>query len=288
MKMKKGFFLLAVVLLFGFKGGEKRSYQLYSMEGKPLEYSQLVKEAAAADVVLFGELHNNPIVHWLQLELTKDLHSKGKIALGAEMFESDDQLIIDEFLAGRIKHKHLVSEAKVWNNYGTDYQPLMEFAKENQLQFIATNVPRRYANLVAREGLEGLNTLRDEAKQYVAPLPVEVDMETPGYPEMLAMDMGHGSGMTALTMVHAQAIKDATMAHFILQNQRAGTTFIHYHGDFHSRNFGGIYHYLKKAKPDLKVLVISSTEGEVDKLDKDQQGLGNLILVVDGDMTKTY
>ena len=47
-------------------------------------------------MVLFGELHNNPISHWLQLELTEDLHAArgADLVLGAEMFEADNQLLL--------------------------------------------------------------------------------------------------------------------------------------------------------------------------------------------------
>ena len=37
---------------------------------------------------------------------------------------------MNEYLAGLIKEDHLKKEAKIWNNYTTDYAPLVEFAKE--------------------------------------------------------------------------------------------------------------------------------------------------------------
>ena len=78
-----------------------------------------------------------------------------------------------------IKEDHLENEGKVWKNYKTDYAPMVAFAKENNLPFIATNVPRRYANVVARNGLEGLNDLDDLAKSYIAPLPIRLIMNYP-------------------------------------------------------------------------------------------------------------
>jgi len=106
----------------------------------------MLKEAADADIVLFGELHDNPISHWLQLELTKDLYDlkKDKLVLGAEMFESDNQVILDEYLSGKILQSSFESEARLWSNYKTDYKPLVEFARINKLKFVASNIPRRY------------------------------------------------------------------------------------------------------------------------------------------------
>ena len=161
-------------LIFSSLIMDKPAYQVFDKDGNQSTYDNLLSQAKEADVVLFGELHNNPICHWLQFELTKDLHAlkKSQLVLGAEMFEADNQLIVDEYLLGLITDKHLQSEAKVWKNYATDYKPLVDFAKDNALSFIASNVPRRYASLVSKKGLEALNALSKEAKKYIAPLPV--------------------------------------------------------------------------------------------------------------------
>ena len=87
------------------------------------------------------------------------------------MFERDDQLIIDEFLAGSYEADKFEAEVKLWKNYKTDYKPLMTFAKDSGLYFIASNVPRRYASMVSKKGFEVLDSLTDIAKQYIAPLP---------------------------------------------------------------------------------------------------------------------
>ena len=67
-----------------------------------------------------------------------------------------------------------------------------------------TNVPRRYANLVYREGFEGLENLSDEAKGYIAPLPLKYDPELPGYKKMLEMASHMGEGMNAANLPKAQ------------------------------------------------------------------------------------
>ena len=89
------------------------------------------------DVVLFGEYHNNAIAHWLQLSVTKDLFEKRKLTLGAEMFERDNQQALDNYLQGKINAKGLDSSARLWKNYPTDYAPLVNFSKENNIPFTA-------------------------------------------------------------------------------------------------------------------------------------------------------
>ncbi|MHC1706257.1 MAG: ChaN family lipoprotein [Bacteroidales bacterium] len=280
--------LVFIILFFSMKS-DKPAYILYDSKGKPADYKDLLKDALKSDVILFGEQHNDPIGHWLQLELTKELfNEKGKsLLLGAEMFESDNQLIINEYLADRMKPKSFESELKLWPNYQTDYKPLMEFARKNKIQFIATNVPRRYAALVNKSGFEVLDSLATEAKLLFAPLPVPYDPELKGYLEMMNIDVGPGVEKTP-NLPKSQAIKDATMAHFIMKNYSSGKIVLHFNGSYHSDNYEGIVWYLKKADPSLKVLTISSVDQDtISSLKDEYKGVADYILCVPSNMTKT-
>jgi uncharacterized iron-regulated protein len=277
----------AITLLIGFVnfGQNKMPYQLYTKEGKKTTYDKLLKAAEKNEVALFGEYHDNSIVHWLQLEFTKDLAQKKSLVLGAEMIEADNQKQLDQYLKGEINQKQLDSTARLWNNYKTDYKPLVDFAKEKNFRFIATNVPRRYASMVFKKDFTGLNDLTAEEKSWMAPLPIPFDINLPGYKSMLEMMGGHAGEK----MPKAQALKDATMAHFILENINIGTIFVHYNGTYHSDNFEGISWYLKKNQPSLKILTIATVEQEdISKLEKENYTKADFILVVDKDVTKTY
>jgi len=111
------YLVMTLVLLFfcSFKS-DKPAYVLFNSQGKEIKYHHLLEMAKEADVILFGELHNNPIVHWLEQELTRDLYAdkKEKLVLGAEMFESDDQIIVDEYLGGFITEKTMNDAWKYW------------------------------------------------------------------------------------------------------------------------------------------------------------------------------
>ena len=279
---------MLVSILFSFTS-DKPAYLLYSKDGKLVEYKRMLEDAQNADVVFFGELHDNPIAHWLQYELTKDIISAKdkKVILGAEMFESDNQIIIDEFLSGAIQEKKYEAECRLWPNYQTDYKPLMKLAEENQIPFIATNIPRRYASVVYKKGFEGLDSLSAEAKRYLAPLPIKYDPEQDAYKSMAQM-----TGMPAHITVNlpkAQAIKDATMAHFINVNLKKGYTFVHYEGAYHSDKYQGIIYYLNMYKPGLKIVTISTVMAEdVSKLSEEDKAKADYIIVVDEDMTSTH
>ncbi len=119
----------------------------------------------------------------------------------------------------------------------------------------------------------------------MAPLPFTVNLELPGYKNMRDMMQGHGG----TGMVEAQALKDATMAHFIAQHAGNGKIFLHFNGAYHSNNFEGIYWHLKKAKPGLTVKTVSASEqAAVAQLDSTALGLADFIIAIPKDMTKTY
>lgn len=279
--------ILLFVVFTAFKS-DKPAYLLFDKEGKTVRYQKMLKQIEDADIVLFGELHDNPISHWLELETTKDMYEMaGKnLILGAEMFETDNQLILSEYVDSIISTGRFEDEAKLWPNYKTDYKPLVEFARTNKLQFVASNVPRRYASLVNSEGLKGLEKLSDEAKAFLPPLPIAYDPTLNCYKSMLEMN-GMGSHITA-NFPKAQAIKDATMANSILKYWEPGKKLLHYHGAYHSQNFESIYWYLKHQNPDLKIITIATVQQkDISELSKENTGTADFTICVDEDMTRT-
>ena len=287
--MQKILLLSIALTVFLSMKSDKPAYKLFTEKGTGTSYKSLIKDASEADIVFFGELHDNPICHWLEYEITADLYAaKGKdLILGAEMFEADNQLIVNEYLSGLIKEKNFEAEARLWPNYKTDYKRLLNFARDSSLAFIATNIPRRYAAMVNKSGFEVLNTLEKEALQFIAPLPVVYDSTLACYAEMAKM-MGDAPTHVTMNIAKAQAMKDATMAHFIYKNYVKGKTFLHFNGTYHSDRFQSILWYLQKMDPSLKIVTISSVEqDDVDELSKESEGLGNYILVIPTSMSKS-
>lgn len=279
------FFSLFLISLAG-AAQHKPAYRIYTGAGKATNYDKMIKKIKGkADVVLFGEIHNNAIAHWLQLEMLKSIHPGENLVLGAEMLEADDQQYLDLYLQDSINQNKLDSLAGLWPNYNTDYAPLVDFAQEHDLPFVATNIPRRFASLVYRHGFAALDTLSKQQKEWIAPLPIAYDSTLSGYQQMLEMGHGHGGE----NLPKAQAIKDATMAHFILKNYEKDHIFIHFNGRYHSDNYEGIVWYLNNQRPDLNYLTISTvSQNDVSKLEQESMGIADFILVVDDDMTNTY
>ncbi|HKK41912.1 MAG TPA: ChaN family lipoprotein [Bacteroidales bacterium] len=290
MKIRILSFLLATTLASPVLAQNKPAYRIFTGEGKKAHYHDIIKGALKADVVFFGELHDNPIAHWLELQVTKDLFDKkGKdLVLAAEMFERDNQLMIDEYFGDLIKEASFESEVRKWNNYSTDYKPLLKFAKDNGLRFVASNIPRRYAAMVASEGFEALNKVSPEGKKYIAPLPIEYDPGLPCYKDMLSMG-GGAMGHSGENLPKAQAIKDATMAKSISDNWQKGKEVIHFNGSYHSDRHQGIIWYLNKYNPSAQVFTITTVlQDNLEKLDSANLHQADFVIVVPSDMTRTY
>ena len=264
---------------------DKKAYQIFDKKGKKSSYDKVLKASEKTDVVLFGEIHDNSVVHWLQLEFTKDLAQRKSLVLGAEMLEADNQKQLDQYLKSEINQKQLDSSTRLWKNYKTDYKPLVDFAKDKKINFIATNVPRRYASLVFKKDLVALDSLSVLEKSWIAPLPIAFDINLPGYKSMMSMQGGHAGEK----MPKAQAIKDATMAYFINKNRKENSVFVHYNGTYHSDNYEGINWYLRKLDADIQIVTIAMVEQkDITKLEAEHHNKADFVLVIDEDVTRTH
>ena len=150
-------------------------FRVYTAEGLPAALYDVVMAMDSADVVFVGEQHNDPVAHELQQSLLMqafDTYSEERpVTLALEMFETDVQPVLDEYLAGLIQERHFLDAARPWNNYAGDYRPLIEFAREHGLPVIAANAPRRYVNRVSRLGSDALAVLPATAQAHLPPLP---------------------------------------------------------------------------------------------------------------------
>lgn len=119
---------------------ELRAYALFDAAGREITFAELIDLLAPSEVVFVGEVHNCPITHWLELKIAQALYERhgNSLVMGAEMLESDIQLILDEYMQRLISPDRFGAEARLWDNYGTDYHPIVFFAKEHGIPFVAT------------------------------------------------------------------------------------------------------------------------------------------------------
>lgn len=282
-------FFVAVIVSASVLAQDKPAYQLYSQKGKIAKYDKMIEDLAEADMVFFGEYHTNPISHWLQIEMAKSFYElkKDNLFFGAEMFENGNQLVLDEYLDGFYDEKKMIPEiTQMWGNYKTDYKPLVEFAKENKLRFIATNIPRRYASMINKKGMDALKKLSPEALAMIGPLEEHFDASV--YADIKDKMGGH-IPPNMLNIQMAQASKDATMAHFSVENFREGDLYFHMDGAYHSDNGRGIIWWVNKIQPGLNIKSITTVlVSEWDEMtDEEKASIANYTIVVADNMTQT-
>lgn len=270
----------------------KPAYRLFNTDGKSISYKKSLKLLQSADVVCFGELHNNAIAHWLEYEYLQDLAKKratDRVALAFEMFETDQQPALDSLQAGSWDRPTFEENTDLWPNYATDYRPLVDWALASEVPVIAANAPRRYARQVAMQSLASLDSLPADDQALLAPLPITIDYELPSYANMREMMSGHGGGMSSDNFIAAQAIKDATMAYRILQALQKVDWVYHVNGSYHSDYQEGIMWFLLQQQPGLSLANLTVVEQtQLDTLEEEHLNKADVIIVVPATMTKTY
>ena len=288
-------FIISVALLASATAASAttpEAYKLFDNSSREVTFNQMVDSLAKADVVFIGENHNCPISHWMELKIAEAMFAAhgGLLTIGEEMMEADNQLILDEYMTRTIDYDRFESEARLWDNYATDYYPVVFFAKDNGIPMVATNVPRRYASIVKNKGLEALDSLSAEAKSYLPPLPIPFNFDSDKSDSAFGMMQllgGRTSGDTE-RLAQAQAIKDATMAWFIAKNINRGK-FLHINGSYHSDNRDGIIPYLLTYSPGLKIATITSVrQDEIDTLEEENLNRADFYITVATDFPTSY
>lgn len=241
-----------------------------SVTARTVSFAQLADAAAKADVVFFGEQHDDDESHRAELALLSAIgERRTNVVLSLEMFERDVQPLVDAYLAGTIDEAAFLAQSRHWPNYAADYRPLLELAKAKRWPVVAANIPRRIASSVSRRGLAAIDSLPAADRGFVAQ---ELSCPKDEYYEnfMAVMGGAHAGATTpspsgARPMMdlfyESQCSKDETMAEsIVLARSKAGADAIvvHYNGAFHS-DFGlGTVARVTRRLPDATIVVISA------------------------------
>ena len=150
------------------------AFRVYRGDGRPASIAAIVDQMDLVSVVFVGEQHDDSIGHRVEaLLLSEGLRrpESRPVVLSLEMFERDVQGVVDEYVGGLINEPNFLASARPWPEYRTAYRPLVELARAKRLHVIAANAPRRYVNLVAREGMAALDRLTPDALRSLPPRP---------------------------------------------------------------------------------------------------------------------
>lgn len=291
--MKRNLLILLSLIfpIIGLAQDLTKHYKVYDVKKqKTIILDDIINDLANANVLFFGEEHNDSIGHYLEATLFKKMAIAypGKVALTMEMFHTDVQPVINEYLNGLISEKNFIKEARAWNNY-KDYKPMIEEAKSSKLDVIGGNGAARYSNAVTRGGLTILNDLPASSKQFIAPLPI--DTATGRYFDKFIETLG-GHSMGGMKVYQTQNFWDATMAWSIAKYTKANKDkkIFQVNGRFHSDEKLGTLAKLKRYAPKLKILNISAFSAEdFDSPDWNKyKDLGDYIIVTDPNLKRTF
>ena len=292
MNLRKSIFsILLLIPMLSIAQDITKHYKVYDVKNaKITTIDAIISDVNTANVLFFGEEHNDSIGHYLEAEIFKKMSVAfpGKTALTLEMFHTDVQPIINEYLKGIISEKNFIKEARAWNNY-KDYKPMIEWAKSNKLDVIGGNAAARYSNAVTRSGLEILNQLPENSKAYFAPLPI--DTATGRYQDKFIETLG-GHSMGGMKVYQTQNFWDATMAWSIANyaKKNKDKKIFQVNGRFHSDEKLGTLAKLKGYAPKLKIINISCFSAEdFENPDWNKyKALGDYVIVTDPKLKRTF
>lgn len=285
----KGFALIAAILMSSFFSISQNFdlIKLVDVKGKPVKEKKFKKEMQSADVVFFGEEHDNQVAHYMTGIYMDYFISQqtGKVSFVLEMFERDQQTVLDSINRGLIPIDSLAAYTRIWSNYPEDYAPLLKIAFANQSPIVASNVPREFASYLYKNGRKALIEKMQNDTLFLCDLNYFLDTTLSQYAALKEMALH----MSNSNFVDAQALKDATMARSIADEVKKGNKVFHLNGRYHSDYQQGILWYLKKRVANINTLtisVVSTADGEDWK--KEYVGKADYILLIPDGFPKSY
>lgn len=248
---------IVILLSFPLRAGEIYPKIYDSKTGNAIDFEEIAQKFENVDVLIVGEEHDDKIGHAEKLKLIQFLQERIKFVISMEMFERDQQVVLNEYLAGLIDEKLFQTDCKLWSNY-EDYKPIVLFAKENKIPIIAANAPRRYVRMLSRNGLDELYKFPSSSRKFFAPIYTIERYRQEAYENKIFGSIaGHGGEKLGMkNMILAQNLWDATMADSIQKIiDKKRTKVFHINGRFHSDEYMGVTHRLTKL--GFTVLTIS-------------------------------
>lgn len=211
--------------------------------------------AAAQDIVILGEVHDNPAHHAEQAARVAALKPR---ALVFEMLTPDQAARLTPDL---IADPEAMAEALGWASSGWPdfamYHPI--FAAAPEAAIFGALVPREAARAVLEGGLA--ESFGDGADAYglTEPLPeaeqaAREALQLAAHCDALPEEMLPG-------MVAVQRLRDAVLARAVIRAmEETGGPVAVITGNGHARRDWGVPSYLARVAPDLEVFVLGQTE----------------------------
>ena len=238
-----------------FAGGEIMRLS----DRQAVSFPQMMAEAGRSDVVIVAEAHDNKMDHLLQLDVIRSLQAqKVPLAIGLEMFQTDYQKQLDEWIEGRISEESFKSiYFRNWTFDWSLYRNIFIFARDNHIPMVALNVPREIVTKVARQGFASLTP---EERRNLPP-GVTCDLNNPQteflrktFREVFRHEAG---GKIFDNFCEAQAVRNNGMALLIAENlkRHPGRKLVVMTGVWHAVKYGIPERLTSLSNVSFKVIV---------------------------------
>jgi uncharacterized iron-regulated protein len=229
-----------------------------------VSFVQMMADAQSSDATMVAETHDDKKHHELQLDIIRSfLAKKVPLAIGLEMFQTDYQKQLDDWIEGRIPEQNFKEVyAKNWSYDWSLYRELFIFARDNRIPIVALNVPKGIIFKVAKKGFESLTP--EERKNL--PLGVTCDINKP-QTEFLKKTFegvfGHeAKGQLFTYFCEAQAVRNSGMAMIIANNQKRnpGRKLVAIAGTWHAVKHGIPEHFPDSSNVKFRVILPEISE----------------------------
>jgi uncharacterized iron-regulated protein len=228
-----------------------------------------------SQIVLIGETHDNPAHHWAQLQIIDALREKGAaVAIGLEMFRSDSQKALDQWVAGHISQQEFREIFHQNWVYWDMYSEIFKYAKSHNIPLVGLNLERDITSQVARGGFASLS------KEQLRKLPVASCNVNPAYEQFIRRALGmHANGIAFKNFCEAQLLWDMVMAENVVRFKKENPdyTFVLLAGKGHSWKHGIPAQIRKQSDFTYRVL-LPEENGRVDQQIIDETDADYLLL----------
>jgi uncharacterized iron-regulated protein len=217
--------------------------------------SDILSAATAAEVVILGEVHDNPAHHTLQAEVLRGLSPS---AIVFEMISAEEAALVTPDLAADAV---ALSAALDWANSGWPdfayYAPLFAFGTE--VPIYGAGIGREAAQGAFAEGAAAV--FAGDAGRFGLDTALHEDEQTAREAEQLAAHCDALPEDILPGFVEAQRLRDAALAEAALQALEAhGPPVAIITGNGHARRDWGVPALLAIAAPDVNVFALGQFE----------------------------
>ena len=265
--MYKTMQLILVIVCFAFLSADAFAGGVITRmsDRQAVSFPQMMSDLEGSDVIFISEEHINNKHHELQLDVIRSLLAKKiPLAIGLEMFQTDNQRQLDDWIEGRMTEESFKEVyVRNWSYDWSYYRDIFIFARDNHIPMIALNIPKELVFKVSKQGFASLTP--EERKNL--PLGVTCDLNNPQteflkktFQDVFKHD---ANGKVFEYFCEAQAVRNSGMAMNIVNDHKK-------HPDRKLVALAGTWHAVKHGIPErlesIKSLSYKVVQPEIHEL----------------------